>query len=1705
MAATGRGPIKVGSGYIEINPRLSEEAVRKFRAEMAQDMEKAGLAAGKEFTAATAEGMKGLSRAVRVEAKKAGQAAEAEAKDSAEVIAKIEADLTKQYGEQAVKRFREAKQFEEKKQALAEETSKVTQAALAATLRAETEAGTLAAKAQQQNVARKEKAQAEYERYVRTSNERIARQEAADIATSAKTVQAAEKAKQKAAAETAKVRQRALEDEARVDREIYATQQRLARESAAAQQQAYRDMVADRRLQQKTAIAGEIQVTEAVKANLLEQIAAHRQAMASISTAQATAFASMKKKWRGASQDVENMGTLATETGALITSKVIAPLGIAGTAISVIGIKSADSFAQSQTALKKLGLTISDTTGLLDELQKYGVATPYSIDDMVTYGTQFTRAIGSHNKQFGSKDPKVHAKGSKQVAGETYQLVSSIGDIAAAGGVTDPNRVAKAFGAMEKMIDTNRASLTNIKQLETNLNLPMEHIAKLMGLKDRPYTDKEYKDLVKKQKDAGLTGKIPKEYTASAQMMYISQNAKATGGIRGEAIKQAILDYGGENNVKGAAASLSSSTISGRLSNMKEAGGQYLRSLFQKKGKDGQYEYTSVGASLMGHRVKTKDGTVQYQGGMLQKLPEIGRNMKPTVEKILKTFAETLTTFVDWISKLTDFLKAHPQITDFVLKIAKMAALAAPFLIGFGVLSKTVGKLGKMFQLMLGPAKLAGSALGGIAKGARGTFRYGRQVASGVKSARSGDGFLSGYDSRRDQYTATNDRRARDRQRVGNSSRENGVFRTAAGYGRLNAARVTGYDSFGDWRTRRRNLRSDNNHLDNLARRAAGRGELSEANRLRDQREQNTQNYRDSRRERRRTAAQRVRPTDSVDARNAHANNLSEAEKELRKVQEELDRLKDALKSVDRLPMTEIINRFGGRDNSIRSSAHAALGEVRQVRTDGIEPLNHSNLTQIQGEITQTHTKTGELIAELKNAQQEVTQLDVKKLTALKVEVDGAHGTVTDLKNKIDDTAHSVVVLDGKKLEKLKGEFTAVTTAADHTYKKVGDGNGSGELQGRVKGLNDRKLTTVKKQFENLTAASDATFRKIGQGTGGTSLAGRVGLLNGRSLKDIKSQFDKLTTAADKAYEKVGQGTGGSSLAGRVGLLNNRSLKDVKDQVDHLKTSLHLADHEAGNLNSSLDDIAKHKSGGSSGSGKPRKPKKPYTGGVITSQGNLAHFATGGVLPGYMPGVDSVPAILSPGEAILRPEVTATLGAPLIHSWNAMARKGQLSRYAGGGIVGRFGIDKIIDMIHMQNVWPDASGAINTMAFDATSMPIGGDVQSGMLATGTGASRYVGSDVATKFDGIYNFVTQDSWKFLKRLPTVVGQAIGILGGTFAPMLGEYFHDDVWKGNGNILDRGEAFLGDVFSTKTLTGAFDNLFGGVWDSVKSIVGGAKDLITDPVGSVKKTVDALWQVGTGEVTQVIDMVKAVKQISSSPLDYAGDVLSDVYSTAKEALPNTKGLFDFSDKDQLNAKKPGDISAKYSMDDPPGKGVQRWKPSVTRVLKELGLSLDYTDLVLHRIQVESGGNPKAINNWDSNAKAGYPSQGLMQTIPQTFAAYAGPYKKLGITNGLASIYAGLNYATHRYGSGWPKALSGVKGYWTGTPSASPGLALVGERGPELINFSGGERVYNDQDTAGILGGKKYEIHIHEAKAENTTQSVLRAMQYAEALHGGL
>jgi hypothetical protein len=64
-----------------------------------------------------------------------------------------------------------------------------------------------------------------------------------------------------------------------------------------------------------------------------------------------------------------------------------------------------------------------------------------------------------------------------------------------------------------------------------------------------------------------------------------------------------------------------------------------------------------------------------------------------------------------------------------------------------------------------------------------------------------------------------------------------------------------------------------------------------------------------------------------------------------------------------------------------------------------------------------------------------------------------------------------------------------------------------------------------------------------------------------------------------------------------------------------------------------------------------------------------------------------------------------------------------------------------------------------------------------------------------------------------------------------------------------------------------------------------------------------------------------------------------------------------------------------------------------------------------------ESGGNPHAINMWDSNAAMGHPSKGLMQMIDSTFRAHCAP-GHADIWNPVDNIVAGVRYAVARYGS---------------------------------------------------------------------------------------
>lgn len=65
-----------------------------------------------------------------------------------------------------------------------------------------------------------------------------------------------------------------------------------------------------------------------------------------------------------------------------------------------------------------------------------------------------------------------------------------------------------------------------------------------------------------------------------------------------------------------------------------------------------------------------------------------------------------------------------------------------------------------------------------------------------------------------------------------------------------------------------------------------------------------------------------------------------------------------------------------------------------------------------------------------------------------------------------------------------------------------------------------------------------------------------------------------------------------------------------------------------------------------------------------------------------------------------------------------------------------------------------------------------------------------------------------------------------------------------------------------------------------------------------------------------------------------------------------------------------------------------------------------------------ESSGNPRAFNGWDSNAAAGIPSKGLMQTIEPTFRAYHQSGTSWDIFDPVANCASSVNYIKSRYGS---------------------------------------------------------------------------------------
>lgn len=197
----------------------------------------------------------------------------------------------------------------------------------------------------------------------------------------------------------------------------------------------------------------------------------------------------------------------------------------------------------------------------------------------------------------------------------------------------------------------------------------------------------------------------------------------------------------------------------------------------------------------------------------------------------------------------------------------------------------------------------------------------------------------------------------------------------------------------------------------------------------------------------------------------------------------------------------------------------------------------------------------------------------------------------------------------------------------------------------------------------------------------------------------------------------------------------------------------------------------------------------------------------------------------------------------------------------------------------------------------------------------------------------------------------------------------------------------------------------------------------------------------------------------------------------------------------------------------DPAG-GAKQWATVVEMALGKLGLSTSHKDRTIQQIDIESGGNPNAQNNWDSNAQRGDPSIGLLQVIKSTFEAYRAKDLPNDQRHPLANIYAGINYANQRYGSldaiwptrngynagGWVKGIGNAMSDLIPAALSDGEFVVRGSRaamfGPVLEQINGDAPIKSNTAT----GSKKVEYHFHGADSRDLIRQ-LEARELAASM----
>jgi SLT domain-containing protein/phage-related protein len=243
------------------------------------------------------------------------------------------------------------------------------------------------------------------------------------------------------------------------------------------------------------------------------------------------------------------------------------------------------------------------------------------------------------------------------------------------------------------------------------------------------------------------------------------------------------------------------------------------------------------------------------------------------------------------------------------------------------------------------------------------------------------------------------------------------------------------------------------------------------------------------------------------------------------------------------------------------------------------------------------------------------------------------------------------------------------------------------------------------------------------------------------------------------------------------------------------------------------------------------------------------------------------------------------------------------------------------------------------------------------------------------------------------------------------------------------------------------ALGGVVGDVVNWVGDAIGSAINFIKDPVGEFAKAIGINNEWARG--------------VANLPVTMIGDAAKWLWEKIK-AFVSPEATADLS-TDEL---------------------ASRFRSILTAAIRWTGVGDDWLGPLSVLIRRESNWNPRAQNNWDSNAAKGTPSKGLMQTIDPTFQRHRDPRLPNDPFDPMANIVAGINYIKSRYGS--------IHNVQQANPNAAPrGYDAGGWLMPGYTLAYNGtgqpEAVMTKQQLARAGGGNTYVFNLTVESAGNS------------------